>query len=698
MKVLGRVCLLLLMLFPTFAFALGAFDVESSDKSMIYLGMIFGYVPGTPIPNSTENAIFAQMVYIFNQVVFALGIIVIGYTAAVGAVNTAHEGQFLGKDWHPVLVPVRAGAGILLLLPQTTGYNYMQIIVMWFIVQGVGAANAMWRQVIISNQSQGGIHQDTRKVDLEHAMDSVISIYTANVCMTALNANNSTLELMKEPIQYYRMGDELRWGRMSEGDALCGKLDISKMADGIRGVKASDSESAKNRLVSGVNDAQQALQTAADEALLPMEFPDIKQTYASAGQFVSAARALQGAAVDASNFAQTLDDFSEEAIENGWILAGSYYYQLVRNGVYVPVSIDIGTVSPDTSKISKIIGNQLLSNVYSTALSFSNNYLNEAIGSIDTLSTSERAGDTLTLKARNMGDQGGSIFAAIFGSLFEDITQDLMQSISGSGKENEDIENDPLIAMTAFGSNLVTATESVFFAALGLCFALWTISTPLSCLQPLGHAMNFLLTIVMPIAMLMISLLLVAGVTLGLYMPMVPYLVFTFSALTWIIMVIEAMLAAPLIALTLIVPSEDEMGKAGHAIAILLGIFLRPALMILGFIMAIQLLIVAVGMLNAAFWSTIMAATGGANGVGVFGLISILLLYASIAMGMVHEAFSLIYLVPNKVMRWIGAGGEQDEAMSKVKELKGSTQKGAGMGAGLMKAGLDKAGGKDKKK
>ncbi len=210
--------------------------------------------------------------------------------------------------------------------------------------------------------------------------------------------------------------------------------------------------------------------------------------------------------------------------------------------------------------------------------------------------------------------------------------------------------------------------------------------------------MNFALTIIMPIAMLMVSLLFVAGITLGLYMPMIPYLVFTFSALTWIIMVIEAMLAAPLIALTLIVPSEDEMGKAGHAIAILLGIFLRPALMILGFIMAIQLLIVAVGMLNAAFWSTIMAATGGSNGVGIFGLIAILLLYASIAMGMVHEAFSLIYLVPNKVMRWIGAGGDQDEAMSKVKELKGSTQKGAGMGSGLMKSGLDKAGGKDKKK
>src|SRR5262249_44522191 len=153
------------------------------------------------------------------------------------------------------------------------------------------------------------------------------------------------------------------------------------------------------------------------------------------------------------------------------------------------------------------------------------------------------------------------------------------------------------------------------------------------------------LKVVVPVCILMISLLWVAGITLCLYVPMIPYLVFTFSAISWIILVVEAMLGAPMIALSLIVPSEDEVGKAGHAIVILLGLFLRPALMILGFILAIKLLMVAIQMLNYGFWATLVDSTGGSAGIGFFGLIAVIFIYTSLATGMVHEAFSLIYML-----------------------------------------------------
>ncbi|HRE32047.1 MAG TPA: DotA/TraY family protein, partial [Candidatus Berkiella sp.] len=610
----------------------GPFEVESTDKSMIYLGMIFGYVPGTPIPSS-GNSLFAQMVYIFNQVVFALGIIVIAYTAVFGAINTAHQGEFLGKDWHPVLVPLRAGAGILLLLPQTSGYNYMQIIVMWFIVQGCGAANAMWRQVIISNQTQGNLHQDTRKVDLENASSAVSDIFKANVCMAALNGNSSTLELMEEPVQFYRIGDQMRWGRVTQNDSICGSIDLAAIQNSMGGNNAN-AESAKNRFANALIDAQQALETAADEALMPMAY-GTEPTYSSTNQFVSAARALQQAAVDVSNYTASINDVSEQAIENGWILAGSYYFTIVQEGVYIPITVTFASITPSISKISQIVSQQKYNETVGTALGFANTYETTVYKRIDDsiLSTADRAGSSIVLKKANMSEQGSSIFAAIFGNLFESIVKNLMESISGSGEDNKDLQNDPIISMASFGSHLAVTTENVFFAALGLAFALWLLSTPLHCMQPLGPAMEKLLIIFMPIAILLISLLWVAGLTLGLYIPMIPYLVFTFSALTWIILVVEAMLAAPLIALTLIVPSEDEIGKAGHAISILLGIFLRPALMILGFIMAMQLLIVAIGMLNAAFWATILNATGASKGVGIFGLIAILLMYAGVATG-----------------------------------------------------------------
>jgi conjugal transfer/type IV secretion protein DotA/TraY len=676
-----RWCLLLLLGlgFPTLLFAASAFEVAPGDKSVEWLGMVFGTVPHTPVVG--DNALFSQMIEIFNQGVFGLGIIVISYTAAMGAINTAHEGQFLGKNWHPILVPLRAGVGIMLIVPQANGFNYMQIIVMWFIVQGIGAANAMWVRVIEGNQVNGNIHEDTRKADLEGAGAAILSILKANVCMTVINGNASAMEkLDNDPIVFFRHGNKMNWGRQASNDAnpLCGSVELPAGASGD-----STSVTAKQDIFAkAIRDIQNGMSSIVDDILAGSPG---KYSTTNANVLVDAARTLRQAALDSAvQTANNKQKFNDDAKINGWILAGSYYYQLTQYGSYKQVTTTLIAHDPDTGKLNEKLGDGLYSDLYTHNSTKTSDYFTAASSSIKTLEVKDRAGPQIIVNPRNMSGQGASIFAAIFGSLFEGITQDLQTHMTS----NKDAGYDPLVSIMTFGSKLTTVTENVFFAALGLAFALWLVTTPMSCLQPLGHAFNFLLTIFMPIAMLMISLLWVAGLTLGLYIPMIPYLVFTFSALSWIILVIEAMLAAPLIALGLIVPNEDEMGKAGHAIVILLGIFLRPALMVLGFIMAIQLLIVAINMLNVGFWASLVSATGGANGIGVFGLIAVLLLYASIALGMVHEAFSLIYLVPNKVMRWIGAGGDSEDPMSKVKELKGSVQKGAGIGGGLMKSTL----------
>jgi len=692
MNVVSRACLFLLILgCPTLALAVGVFEIQPGDKSVEWLGMIFGKVGTTLVQGN--NPIFGNMVYIFNQVVFGLGVVIIGYTAALGAINTAHEGQFLGKNWHPILVPVRAGLGILLLIPQGGGYNYMQIIVMWFILQGVGAANSMWSMVMDRNKTDGKIHTDTRKNDLNNAYATVSGILRAETCMKALNEDLDAHNFLGEDIVRFRdnKNDRISWGRASKTEnPICGYIDLSVIDVVMEGQHVTGTgKNARDIFAGAINDAADGLELAVNEALAAD--PDYSRY---AGTLVDAARVLSTAAKETSDIKyDSIFVLQNDAKKNGWILAGSYYYQLTQNGKDAQVKVTVNNMEYNTSAVSGM-DPAVKGRTIDNAGTKTNTFITKAYQSIETVPTHARAGKSIILNPRNMGSEGGSIFAAIFGSLFEDITQDLMRQMSGQADpdateaEKTKFENDPLVSLTAFGSNLTTATENVFFAALGLAFALWVVSTPMSCLQPLGHAFNFLLTIIMPIAVLMISLLWVAGLTLGLYIPMIPYLVFTFTSLSWFIMVIEAMLAAPLIALTLIVPSEDEIGKAGYAIAILLGIFLRPALMILGFIMAIQLLIVAIGMLNAGFWATMLAATGGSSGIGIFGLIAVLLLYAGIAVGMVHEAFSLIYLVPNKVMRWIGGDSSGDDPMKKVQELKGSVQKGAGIGGGLMKSSL----------
>lgn len=694
MKLVSKSCILFLALsFPVMAYA-ALYNVPPGDKSLEFLAMIFGQVPGS-IPPTGQASIFGAMVMIFNQAVFGLGIVIISYTVAMGAINTAHEGQFLGKNWHPILVPLRAGLGILLLVPQELGYNYIQMMVMWFILQGVGAANSMWTMVL---KDHPPIRQDTRSDDLKDAQGLVTDLLKANNCMNAANAammleDDVTLAL-EEQISVYLdpTGNTIRWGRQSFGDSLCGEINVSSIvasSSSFTSSAAAQGNAARiSAYKSAILSAQQSLMGASRESLAsPM-------TLNNAGELVNAARDLQRAAKATSEINYALqNDFNENAIKNGWLLAGSYYYGLTQTGIRKVVTFQFTEIKP-SADLAPLMSQALYNQYIVPAITAGSDYVRDGLQNItdNTVSTADRAGPSIIVSPRPSGSsEGSSILAAIFGSLFEQVTSNLQSEMTGASGSSigAKTQNDPLVSIATFGSNLTLITENVFFAALGLAFGLWMVSTFMSCMQPFAHAFNFLLTIIMPIAMLLISLLWVAGLTLGIYIPMIPYLVFTFSALTWFILVIEAMLAAPLIALGLIVPSEDEMGKAGNAMVILLGVFLRPCLMILGFIMATQLLMVGIGMLNAAFWSTMMASTGGSLKVGIFGLVAVLLLYASVALGMVHEAFSLIYVIPNKVMRWIGGGGNEDEGtMKNVQSLKGSVQKGAGIGAGLMKSSL----------
>lgn len=117
-----------------------------SDLSLVYLSIIFGTIEG--VISSSGSQIFGHMMSVLNLSVMALGSIVIMYTLIVGTLNTAHEGEFLGKHWSSIWLPVRATVGMTLLVPKTSGYCLMQVLVMWVVVQGVGAADKLWASAL----------------------------------------------------------------------------------------------------------------------------------------------------------------------------------------------------------------------------------------------------------------------------------------------------------------------------------------------------------------------------------------------------------------------------------------------------------------------------------------------------------------------------------------------------------------------
>lgn len=681
---------LLLFLFilclPSLGFAADVFTVEPTDKSVQYLTAVFGQVQGMPQTTNTFNPLFSQMVYIFNQVIFGLGIILVVYTTVIGTLNTAQEGKFLGKSWHPVLVPLRAALGTYLLLPTATGYNWIQIGVMWFIVQGIGAANELWKQVIISNQNQGSIHQTQNTATLLNSMSSVSAIFNAELCMTTINQAYGINPIVQQsmnfvPITMFVADGQVQFGRASYAGAetaICGAFKLPSVGGSIASTTSTATvEANKMVFANAISSAASTLNSAVNEAMVGQQ--------SQANSFVSAATTLENAA-NQTQKDQTLSEVNQISIANGWIHAGSYYFQLTQGGPVSTTAVSINSTGMNSDLLKELLGptlaNQLIGSINSSAANYIQ-YVNNFMSS--TAQPSGSTSETLQLNAPSGGGGSQSLLGIIFGDLFSSIIEKLDEHMTTGGAND-----DPIISMAQFGSQLTTYTEMTFWAALALVFVSWSISSIMSCMNPMGHAMDFVLSMFMPIATLMISLLWAEGIALGLYVPLIPYLVFSFSAITWLILVIESMLGAPLIALSLIVPNEDEMGKAGYAMVILLGLFLRPALMIVGFVLAIQLLKVGIGMLNFGFWATITANTGAAAGVGIFGLIAVIFIYSAVAVGMVHEAFSLIYVLPNKVLRWMQGSPEDDSAGQHVKDLKGSIQKGSGIGKNMMSSTLTK--------
>jgi defect in organelle trafficking protein DotA len=175
----------------------------------------------------------------------------------------------------------------------------------------------------------------------------------------------------------------------------------------------------------------------------------------------------------------------------------------------------------------------------------------------------------------------------------------------------------------------------------------------------------------------------ILGVTLGIYLPFIPFLLFLFGLINWLISVIEAMVAAPLVAMGVTHPEgHDLLGKSEQAIMLLLGVFIRPAAMVIGFILSITLVYLMMQFLNYGFIYTANplladAAVNSATSFNMISIVGILLVYAYVAIEVINQCFGMIFQVPDKILRWIGGAPEQSNVSQMMQGVKGGVQSGA---------------------
>lgn len=173
--------------------------VDPNDKSVEYMRNIFGNVVdvihGESGPASPDSVIGA-LSSILNLAVLAITGLVILYVIAVGVLNSAHEGNPLGKMYSSMWVPLRMLFALMLVLPMASGYSVMQIGVIWLAGQGVGIANSVWNAGLDHVAVKGSLYPPTIGVNYERIGKSILE---SRVCMWGVNAADRHINIQEKP-------------------------------------------------------------------------------------------------------------------------------------------------------------------------------------------------------------------------------------------------------------------------------------------------------------------------------------------------------------------------------------------------------------------------------------------------------------------------------------------------------------------
>lgn len=754
---------LLFALLPTLGLAATSVDFPmtfaslnppATDVSVSLLGAAFGVFG---VLHGTGSQIIGKMFGVFNSVILCFSGILWSYVALVGTINTASEGEFLGRKWSSMWIPCRIMIGAVLLVPKaTTGYSFIQVLVMYIVVQGVGAADKVWNAALNYMENNGTIVEPVQSVrggdgaaDNSFLIDVSGKILKAETCMATLynllhNAGIKTpsiLDSLKTTdsvngkfIEFPSKPSNPDYSAQYTG--FCGKVSWEYLYNPQKkdGFKEQLSTAAAERVVWSLLPLAQTLanviippktltSSGTDQSIFPIDphtqkdpripitplptsakwdislFSPSLLLNAASGYFAIIKPGLrtQIALTQQATLAES-KKFIQSAKEDGWIMAGSHYYQLAKLNAAIrnlgsALKVDPNKVSayfsPDYTRLDNEIPVGHRESIYSfkTKLPkdgglFDNYIKNE----LDKEKTKDpNSNPNLFIKSAfpsfdSPSEEHKLIMTPIkfIGNFLGPLLDPF--KLETSRFQNMMIEQlaqnkDPIVALATIGNSLVEAVENVWLGvtkataammvagiAVGFVSGFWTPGAAVN----IALAVISLLFCFMPLLVSWMTVNFTVGATLAYYVPLIPFFIFFFGAISWLVFVIEAVLAAPLIALGITHPEgHDFLGKAEQAMMLLASVFLRPMLMIFGFIFGIILCTIAFGLFHYGYSIAIQAITDlNKDWLIVLSMTVTTGMYGAMSMLIVTMSFSAANTISNKVLRWVGGSPDNESAQA----------------------------------
>lgn len=212
---------------------------------------------------------------------------------------------------------------------------------------------------------------------------------------------------------------------------------------------------------------------------------------------------------------------------------------------------------------------------------------------------------------------------------------------------------DPIVFTSNLGHTIVytvNVARGIMFAMEGVSTAAENVRVPV--FGPTSAGFGGLLGAVLEYIMTILMLVLPAGAAMAYFIPIVPALIWAMAFISWMLMFVESFFNSPL-AVTLMATPEGE-GITGsrmeRKIAMIVAIFLKPTLLVIGVILSMMALNVGFVILNQMFW---MAYGNSSWSYDLFAVASIIFIWFSIMLVFMHETFKIIVTFADDSLEWM---------------------------------------------
>ena len=703
------------------------FSPPADDVTVGILGHIFGPIIDVLVkgqdPNTVNAAsnLLATLFSFFNSGILVVGSIIVSYVAVMGAVNTANDGEAMGKAWSTVWTPVRIVAGGAVLLPSTSGYSFIQMLVLMISLWSIGFAHGIYKlgmgmgvlkpDGIVATSYQTGTYFGLRDFAKQYlaaaycarAANTIYADAAGNPSVMANSAAADKQTTTGSRTDYtFFIKDRNTATNLGGGAPICGTVTLTAYTSSGSYSDTSGSQAALDNMRAAL--MAQKLQAATGLMLdidnwvntMPSDINQPGWENVQSAQFNSIVKNREDQVAGAIATSMTSGEssvnagvtaFVDELTKGGWAMAGGWYQRvgLMRPKINKITSESVGAVTdPSLAGLPEDARAKLLK--YSvTTVAETISQKSELAGNGYDASSSVKPEDMASMLPKdgssdvNVGslDADMSTKATL---LMNGMMQKATDFTIGSGSGVDAVSRMKMTGdlLSSYQAMLWAAEFSIKTAITGVR----VVSNGLGVTKLAGvdlHGMasdiwDWALQVPVPIIAKLAQYVGYLAYYFGVAIPSLPYTIFMITVVGWVLGVVQTVIAAPLWAIMHMRPSQTFVGSEAQGYLLLMALFVRPALAVIGLFTAMLVADPIVDYIAKAFFAMRGDVASSTGWVGVLAQFWQFFWWYATFGALVGVVLTMIFglpqMLPDKVLAWLNVGVHDLGATSATNDMR----------------------------